>query len=56
MGATYSSPQNTEKEDTSWALSMAAAVPSGVIKIFEGTAEQTKKSKEVIEAYLGVDE
>ena len=25
-------------------------------KIFEGTAEQTKKSKEVIEAYLGVDE
>ena len=25
-------------------------------KIFEGTADQTKKSKEVIEAYLGVDE
>ena len=25
-------------------------------KIFEGTAEQTKNSKEVIEAYLGVDE
>ena len=25
-------------------------------KIFEGTAEQTKKSKEVIEAYLGVDD
>ena len=25
-------------------------------KIFEGTADQTKNSKEVIEAYLGVDE
>ena len=26
------------KQDPSWALSMAAAVPSGIIKIFEGTA------------------
>ena len=25
-------------------------------KIFEGTADQTKTSKEVIEAYIGVDE
>ena len=26
------------KKDTNWALSMAAAIPSGVIKIFEGVA------------------
>ena len=25
-------------------------------KIFEGTADETKKSKDVIEAYLGVEE
>ena len=28
--------QDNNKEDTSWALSMAAAVPSGIFKIFEG--------------------
>ena len=26
------------EDQPSWALSMAAAVPSGIIKIFEGTA------------------
>ncbi len=30
--------QKTEKDEPNWALSMAAAVPSGVLKIFEGTA------------------
>jgi len=33
----FTTPIKTdEKEDTSWALSMAAAIPSGVIKIGEG--------------------
>jgi hypothetical protein len=32
-------PTNTETpDDPNWALSMAAAIPSGVIKIVEGTA------------------
>ena len=31
-------PEKQEANDPNWALSMAAAVPSGVIKIFEGTA------------------
>ena len=30
--------QKTETDQPNWALSMAAAVPSGVLKIFEGTA------------------
>ena len=40
----YLPPQGTDQtqdnnnEDTSWALSMAAAVPSGIFKIFEGVA------------------
>ena len=35
----FTTPIKTdEKEDTSWALSMAAAIPSGVIKIGEGVA------------------
>ena len=56
MVAFTSSPIEENEESPNWALSMAAAVPSGVLKIFEGTADQTKNSKEVIEAYLGVDE
>ena len=36
---TFTTPiDQNEKEDTSWALSMAAAIPSGVIKIGEGVA------------------
>ena len=35
----FTTPTDTnEKKDSSWALSMAAAVPSGIIKIFEGGA------------------
>ena len=37
---TFTNPQNTETaaDDPNWALSMAAAIPSGVIKILEGGA------------------
>ena len=36
---TFTTPiDQNEKKDTSWALSMAAAIPSGVIKIGEGVA------------------
>ena len=35
---TYDTPQKEIDNEPNWALSMAAAVPSGIIKIFEGTA------------------
>ena len=38
MGVVPLGPKDNNTEDTSWALSMAAAVPSGIIKIFEGGA------------------
>jgi len=38
MGVVLKDPTNTATDDPNWALSMAAAIPSGVIKIIEGTA------------------
>ena len=38
MGVVPLSPKDNNTEDTSWALSMAAAIPSGIIKTFEGAA------------------
>ena len=38
MGVVLKDPTNTATDDPNWALSMAAAIPSGVIKIVEGTA------------------
>jgi len=38
MGVVLKDPTNTATDDPNWALSMAAAVPSGILKIFEGTA------------------
>ena len=38
MGVVPLGPKDNSTEDTSWAVSMAAAVPSGIIKIFEGGA------------------
>jgi hypothetical protein len=38
MGVVLKDPQGNLNDDPNWALSMAAAIPSGVIKIVEGTA------------------
>ena len=39
MGVVPINPdQDNTTQDTSWALSMAAAIPSGIIKIGEGVA------------------
>ena len=38
MGATYSNQKTTDTAEPNWALSMAAAIPSGIIKTFEGAA------------------
>ena len=38
MGATYSNQKTTDTAEPNWALSMAAAIPSGIIRTFEGAA------------------
>jgi hypothetical protein len=38
MGVVLKDPKNNLNDDPNWALSMAAAIPSGVIKILEGGA------------------
>ena len=38
MGVVLKDPQGNLNDDPNWALSMAAAIPSGVIKILEGGA------------------
>ena len=38
MGATYSNQKTTDTAEPNWALSMAAAIPSGILKTFEGVS------------------